>query len=150
MAEGRGRPVTGVDLVNHLAGSEHAKRRVQLILQSLSGQVTIPQACAELNICESAFHKLRTRTLQEMVEGLEPRQVGRPPEHATPEQHRIEELTAQTEELEIQLQAARVREELALAGLVPRKCRSHKEPSSAAMPPNPDDNANPAGSAGEQ
>ena len=46
----RGRPVSGANLVNNLTGSQHAKRRVELVLQTITGQITIPQACAELNI----------------------------------------------------------------------------------------------------
>lgn len=146
----RGRPVSGANLVNNLTGSQHAKRRVELVLQTITGQITIPQACAELNICASAFHKMRTRTLQEMVEGMEPRQVGRPAEQVGPEQQRIEELTAQIGQLEIQLQAARIREELALAGLVPNQRRSRKEATPVSPPSPPHDNVHPAGSAGAQ
>ena len=144
----RGRPASGANLVNNLAGSPHAKRRAELILQTLTGQTPVEQACAELHIGQAAFFKLRARTLQEMVSGLEPRTVGRPPQHVAAEQQRIDELTARTAELEFQLQAARVREELALAGLVPQQRKPHQEASSAPTLPNPDDNADPAGSAG--
>lgn len=144
----RGRPALGADLVNNLAGSPHAKRRAELIIQTLTGQITVEQACAQLHIGQAAFFKLRVRTLQEMVAGLEPRTVGRPPEHIAAEQQRIEDLTAQVGELEFQLQAARVREELALAGLVPQKRRSRKEASSTPTPSDPADDADPAGSAG--
>ena len=144
----RGRPVLGAKLVDSLTGSPHAKQRLRLMLGTVAGQITVEQACAELNICQAAFFKLRTRTLQEMVEGLEPRQVGRPPQPVAPDQQRIEELTAHIGQLEIQLQAARIREDLALAGLAPQKPRARKEVSSATTPPTPDDAIHPADSAG--
>jgi hypothetical protein len=145
MAEGRGRPVKGAELVNNLDGSQHAKQRAALILQTLTGAVTIPQACEQLGIGEAAFHKLRARTLQEMVEGLEPRQVGRPAALVSPEQQQIEDLTAQIGQLQIQLQAARVREELALAGLIPNKPRTRNASSNGATS-SPDTPREPVGS----
>lgn len=148
MADGRGRPVLGPELVNNLTGSQRAKQRAQVIIATLTGQMTIPQACVQLDICESAFHKLRTRTLQEMVEGLEPRQVGRPPGQVNPEQQRIDELTGQVGQLQFQLQAARVREELALAGLVPNKRRARRDASSNGATSIPDIDREPVGSAG--
>ena len=145
----RGRPGSGARLLDHLAGSEYAKQRLRLMLGTLAGQITVEQACAQLNIGEAVFFKLRTRRLQEMLAGLEPRTVGRPAEQAGPGQQRIEDLTAQIGQLEIQLQAARVREELALAGLVPRPRRPRREASPPTTPPSPDNNTHPVGSAGE-
>jgi hypothetical protein len=146
----RGRPVRGAKLLDRLAGSEHAKRRLRLMLQTLAGEITVEQACAELDLCPAAFFKLRTRTLQEMLAGLEPRQVGRPAEQVSPEQQRIEELTAQIGQLEIQLQAARVREELALAGLVGNKRPVRQDASSKGATSIPDIPREPVGSAPAQ
>ena len=46
----RGRKPTGTNLVEHLEGSERAKARLKAILETLSGQRSIPEVCEELGI----------------------------------------------------------------------------------------------------
>jgi len=74
-----GRPPLGAELVDRMQGSPQAKKRVQIILQTLAGEMTIPQACEELDIGESRFHDLRKELLQVMVDGAESKPRGRPP-----------------------------------------------------------------------
>ena len=50
-----GRKPQGAALVAPLSGSEHAKRRLALFLQTFSGECTVSEACAELGIGESRF-----------------------------------------------------------------------------------------------
>ena len=68
-----GRPPERTKLVEKAEGSEEAKRRLRLILETLSGERTVQSACDELEICQAMFYKLRTRFLQESVESLERR-----------------------------------------------------------------------------
>lgn len=65
--------------VEHLSGSEHAKRRLMMILKTMRQELTIPEACEELGIGESRFHAMRKQWLQESLQLLEPRPVGRRP-----------------------------------------------------------------------
>lgn len=111
----RGRPPLGPKLVDRLEGSEHAKERLKILLETLNGEKTIEQACEELTIGEAMFHKLRSRFLQEAVELLEPRPVGRPRQEVDEAEKARAEYEQRLSELEIDLQAARVREEIALA-----------------------------------
>ncbi|MFH1724746.1 MAG: helix-turn-helix domain-containing protein [Elusimicrobiota bacterium] len=111
----RGRPPLGPKLVDRLEGSEHAKERLKILLETLNGEKTIEQACEELTIGEAMFHKLRSRFLQEAVESLEPRPVGRPRQEVDEAEKVRAEYERHLAELEIDLQAARVREEIALA-----------------------------------
>jgi len=111
---GRGRRTSGSKLVETMEGSRHAKRRLELILDTLAGRVTIVEACSALGINEAAFHKLRRRTLQESLDGLEPRLPGRRRQERSPEEERIEELEEELRFTRLELQAAQVREELAL------------------------------------
>ena len=46
----RGRKPLGAQLVDRLEGSEHAKIRLKVILETLAGRQTIPEACDELGI----------------------------------------------------------------------------------------------------
>ena len=109
----RGRKPTGAHLVERLEGSLHAKTRLKIILETLSGRWTIPEACRELGIQESMFHKLRSEVLQTALGRLEPRPLGRPPQLASPQDEELLRLAAENRKLAIELQAAEVRRELA-------------------------------------
>jgi hypothetical protein len=95
-----------------------------LILETIAGTRSVRSACEELDICEAAFYKLRTRTLQEAVEGLEPRPLGRP-QTASEEDEQVMEFEAKVERLNRELEATRIREELAVA--LPHLSRSGKK-----------------------
>lgn len=103
-----GRKPLATGHVNRLDGSERAKQRMTVILETLRGQMTIPVACQALGVCESRFHALRQHWLQESLELLEPRQPGRPPQPATdPQQvelaHANAELQWRLQQTEVQL-----------------------------------------------
>jgi hypothetical protein len=104
----------GPRLVDGLAGSALAKRRLRLILETVSGERSVAEACAELGISEAAFHKLRGRFLAESVGLLEPRSAGRPPASPPETGPSLADLKAENRELRLDLQAARIREELAI------------------------------------
>ena len=99
--------------VEGLCGSERAKVRLQTILKTLQGQMTVPTACQVLGICESRFHALRNEWLQEALELLEPRPLGRPPQVVSPEQAEVARLEAENRDLRQQRHVAEVRQELA-------------------------------------
>jgi transposase-like protein len=99
--------------VDSLCGSERAKLRLQTILKTLQGQMTVPEACQVLGICESRFHALRNEWLQEALQLLEPRPLGRPPQVVSPEQEEVARLQAENQDLKQQRHVAEVREELA-------------------------------------
>jgi hypothetical protein len=99
--------------VERLAGSPAAKERLRVVLETLAGGCRVGEACARLGISEPRFDQLRTQVLQAGLDRLEPRVVGRPPRPAG-DAH-VRALEARVAELEIELRAARVREEIALA-----------------------------------
>lgn len=109
----RGRKPTGAQLVEHLEGSEHAKARLKVILETLAGGRTIPDACEELGIQESMFHRVRSEVLQTALGRLEPRPLGRPPKIASAEDRHAAELEAEILKLRAELKAAEIRRELA-------------------------------------
>ena len=108
-----GRKPLGPALVEHLEGSTSAKERLELILQTLAGQITVVQACRLLGISEAMFYKLRNRVLQVCLEDLEPKPLGRPARQVTQDQQRSAELAEEVATLERELAAQAVRLELA-------------------------------------
>ena len=111
-----GRPPHGPQHVDRLNGEEEAKRRLRVILETLSGGKTIEAASAELGVSESRFHEIRIEALQGALDGLAPGASGRP-RQAEPEADpdRLAELERANKELHAELRASMVRTELALA-----------------------------------
>ena len=86
---------------------------MKAILETLSGQRSIPEVCEELGIRESMFHRVRSEVLQTALDRLEPRPLGRPPLQALPQDLRVAELETESLRLQLELRAAEVRRELA-------------------------------------
>ena len=112
---GRGRKPEGPKLVERLDGSAEAKQRLRVILQTVSGELTVEEACAELGIGKTAFNELRARTLRTALADLEPKPVGRPRKEVSPEEAEANRLREENEQLRTDLEIAHVREEIALA-----------------------------------
>jgi Helix-turn-helix domain len=108
----RGRKPCGPAAVERLPGSALAHERLRVVLETLAGTCRVAEACARLGIGEQRFDQLRTRVLQAGLDSLEPRRAGRQP-RAVPAAD-VAALQARVAELEIELRAARVREEIAL------------------------------------
>jgi len=109
----RGRKPLATRHVKGLCGSGRAKLRLQTILKTLQGQMTVAEACRVLGIGESRFHALRNEWLQEALELLEPRPLGRPPQVVSPEMEELVRLQAENRDLKQQRHVAELRQELA-------------------------------------
>lgn len=125
----RGRKPLGAQLVDRLEGSEHAKIRLKVILETLAGRQTIPDACDELGIQESMLHRVRSEVLQTALSRLEPRPMGRPPHATSLEGQRVAALEEEILHLQAELQASEIRRELAekLPGLSKSAARPGKK-----------------------
>jgi hypothetical protein len=108
----RGRKPAGLEYVQNLEGSEEAKRRLQVVLETLTGQRGVQQACQLLAISETRFQQLRHELLQAALERLERKPAGRP--RATPAPADVGALQEQLAEMTKELESSRVREEVAL------------------------------------
>lgn len=111
----RGRPPLGPDLVDHLDGPEETKMRLKILLETVAGTRTIPDACDLMGISESRFHEWRNDALKAFLGVLEPKPLGRPPKE-TPDDRddTIADLLNQMRDLKRQMEAARIRAEIAL------------------------------------
>jgi hypothetical protein len=108
-----GRKPLGPQLAQHLDGSSGAKERLEVILETIAGQLKVSEACARLGIGEAMFHRLRTEVLQAGLSRLEPRPLGRPPRPAVPEALRVAELEHDLQDLQLELKTTRVQLEIA-------------------------------------
>jgi len=109
----RGRHAHGPEYVEHLQGSDDAKRRAKIILETLTGKLRVQEACRKLGICEQRLWQLRQEMLQAAVASLETQPAGRRP--AAVEAPEAAALKEQLATLQGELRAAQVREEIALA-----------------------------------
>ena len=109
MARAGRKPLT-TGHVENLDGSESAKQRLSAILETLRGAVTIPTASQSLGVCESRFHALRSDWLQQSLELLEPRKLGRPSKPAADPQ--VQQLEQTCADLRRELLETRVQLEL--------------------------------------
>jgi hypothetical protein len=106
-----GRHPAGPEYVEQLEGSELAKRRLRIVLETLAGKCGIGQAAELLGVSEQRVHQLREEALQAALVELEPKTPGRRPRAAA------DEATAAAErmlELEKELRASKIRQEIAL------------------------------------
>jgi len=86
-----------------------------VILASLTGVMTVEEACRELGVGEARFHVLRREALEGALSAMAPKRTGRPPTpEPSTEARQLTELQQEIEHLKLDLYAARVREKLAL------------------------------------
>ena len=114
----RGRYPAGPESVEQLEGSDKAKERVRVILETIQGTLRVQEACGRLGISEQRHRQLRAQMLQAARTVISNNQ----------------ELMVQ---LQRELQAARVYEEIALALPQVDLTLSPAEVQPAAAPPAP-------------
>jgi transposase-like protein len=110
----KGRPPLGPDIVDNLEGSRHARERLRIIFETISGGMSVSEACEALGISRPAFNKMRSKWLEEAVAALEPKPAGRPANTVSLEQKRIADLEAEIAEMRMRLVGTQIREEIAL------------------------------------
>jgi transposase-like protein len=100
-------------LVGNLDGEASTKAQLETILDVLADRKSVADACRELSVSEATFHRLREKVLGAALEALVPKKAGRPPK-APPAPAEVEELKRTLRETRIELEASRIREEIAL------------------------------------
>jgi hypothetical protein len=110
----RGRRPVGPEYADQLAGSQTAKLRAKVILETMAGTCRLKEACQRLSISEQRFHQLREEMMAAAVKALEPGHAGRPARTPTPAEVQVVALEEQLQDKEVELRTAKAREELAL------------------------------------
>lgn len=138
-----GRKPQGAALVPLMAGSKHAKQRLSWFLQTLAGERSAGEACAELGIGESRFFAQRAAWLQEALALLEPRSPGRPakpeppiePSEVQALRERVRELEARAAAVEVQAELARTLPHVLHRPRPGKKTKSSARPRPVRLPP---------------
>lgn len=110
-----GRKPLGPRLARNLDGTEQAKERLEIILETIAGERSVEEACNELEISDARFFQMRTQVLEAALARLEPRPAGRPSQNDSPEQQKIAELEQQVQDKEHERKITQVKLELAQA-----------------------------------
>jgi hypothetical protein len=121
-----GRKPVGPALAERVSASEQARQRLEVLLETITGEKTMDGACQALGIRKTRLFKLRTRMLEAAAASLEPGPTGRPPQTVDPQAARVVELETRVKELELELAAAQLRRELAQA--LPKRVEARSPP----------------------
>lgn len=101
-------------LIDGLDGSTQAKAKLKMIVETLAGDRTIPDAGEILNLGESRFHVIRQEALQAALAAMEPKPIGRPPKLRAADSDALEKLAEQNRQLQRQLLGVGAQRDLAL------------------------------------
>ena len=132
----RGRRPAGPEYVDHLSGSQAAKERLRIILETMTGKLRLSEACELLDVGPQRFHQLREEAMTGALANLEPGAPGRPPR--PPQDEKLQALEAQLAAHDLELRTARAREEIALTlpRVVPEP-EKKKQPQTKRRPGRP-------------
>ncbi len=109
----RGRKPSGTDYVYRMVGSESAKRRLEVILTTMTGELPVQEACERLGISPQRFDQLRREALEGALGALEGGKASRP-RRQTPEGERIRGLGEEIARLGLHNEGQQARTEVAL------------------------------------
>jgi transposase len=110
----RGRKPSGPEYVQRLEGSAKAKERAEVVLATLGGRLSVQEACRRLGVGEAYFNRLRLKFLRGGLPALEDQPAGRRRRPVAAASQQIDALETALGEAKLALEAAQVREEIAL------------------------------------
>jgi hypothetical protein len=121
----RGRQAEWEAVIERLDGSALAKNRLSAALAVWTGQRSVAAACLHVGLTAKRFWTLRWQLLQAALASPEPRPTGRPARRTGTGDAQVAALQQKVQELQVDLRAAQLREEMALVlpQRVPRQGR---------------------------
>jgi len=72
------RPPLGPALIDRLDGSDAAKQRARLVLETIAGVTSVQDAASQLEVTPQRFDDLRSELLRALISEAEPKERGRP------------------------------------------------------------------------
>jgi hypothetical protein len=100
-------------LIGNLEAEATIKQQLETILDVIAGRKTVADACVSLDVSEATFHRMKEKALAAAAEALIPKAAGRPPKSQEIPTD-VEELKRQLLMTRMDLEASRIREEIAL------------------------------------
>jgi hypothetical protein len=131
----RGRYPLGLEAIDNLQGSDEAKQRLKVILQTMMGESRLAEACDELELSEPRVQQLRQTMLEAALASMEPGKPGRRKQEPTKAELQAAELQARLKEMTVEQRAAEAREEIAL--ILPRAAQEPEKKTPARKRPRP-------------
>jgi hypothetical protein len=110
-----GRPPLGPKLVENLDCSEVDKIKARTILETVSGEKTVAEACELLGVGETRFREMRENFLVAGLVGIAPKPKGRPRKREETPEEEVEALKKENAYLKKELEFSRARTVLATA-----------------------------------
>lgn len=84
---------------------QRAEKRMQVILNHLSGKINATQAALELGVSRKTFYEWLERARMGMFHALKDRPTGRPPDAVDPEKERLQEELRRQEKEQVVLES---------------------------------------------
>ena len=125
------RPNKGVNHVDEIQGSKESKRRAKLILKTITGEMSVREACEQLGVGPTQFANLRTQALEGLVDSLGPKPAGRRPRVQVASPREVD-LAQRVADLEHENRLLRAQVEV--AGLRRRQEAKHSKSPGAPTP----------------
>ena len=101
------------ELLSRLEGSEEAKQRMRVLLETYATGRSIDEACESLGVQRTRLFGLKDQAFQGMLSALEPKPAGRPSSAPSEERAKILELEARVRQLTLEKEAAEIRADIA-------------------------------------
>lgn len=108
-----GRPNKGIEHLDKYDVSEQSQLRGRVVMQTLTGELSVEDACEQLGIDRSRFWRIRDQALQWYLESFEPGRPGRPRKRDVEVDAKEQELLDRVAQLERELRLAEARADLA-------------------------------------
>jgi transposase-like protein len=119
--------------VDEIQSSKESKRRAKLILKTITGELSVREACERIGVGPTQFANLRVQFLRFGAEGLKAKPAGRRPRPRVVSERELE-LMQRNAELEREIRLLKAQAEVAS---LRRHQESTRSKSSAAAVPRP-------------
>jgi hypothetical protein len=103
----------GPSLVDGMEGPELPKLRLKTVLEVIGGERSVEEACGLLRVSRTRYYEIQSLVLAGAMDALTPRPAGRPRREPSEAEERLRALEEKVEDLELDVKAAQIKQEIA-------------------------------------